>query len=123
MAFTFSGMPSGRLVVRRTPQPAGRCLARRHDLFRVLIAQLVKRERAAFGNGLRLQQQFGGVDAREPVQRPQIALGVRRQFVSALSQRRLYANRGQHVVQPLAASRMHLHVAGGGQRQSCRIAD
>ena len=111
-----------RLLVGRAPQPGGRRLARRHDLLRILVAQFVEREGAALGDRLRLQQQLGGIDARQPVQRPQVTLGVRRQLAPALRQRCLHAHGGQHVVQALAAPRVHLRVAGGHQRQVGRIA-
>ena len=112
-----------RLLVGHAPQPRGRRLAGGHDLLRILVAQLVERERAALGDRLRLHQQFGGIDAGEPVQRPQVALRVRRKQPAALRERRLHAHGRQHVGELAAAAHVHVDVAGRDQRQPGRVAD
>ena len=112
-----------RLRVGHAPQPRGRRLAGGHDLLRILVAQFVERERAALGDRLRLHQQFGGIDAGEPVQRPQVALRIRSERAAALRERRLHPHGRQHVGELAAAARVHVDVAGRDERQPGRVAD
>jgi hypothetical protein len=112
------GVTAAGLVVGRLAQPGGRRFARRHDLLRVLVAQFVEREAAALRDRERLGQQLRRVDALQPIARAQIALGIRQQTPAGLCQRRLVAHRGQHVLQPLACTRMHVHIACRHQRQA-----
>jgi hypothetical protein len=47
-----------------------------------------------------------------------VALAVGKQRVAGLEHRGLQAQRGQHILQPAAAPHVHVHVAGGDQRQA-----
>ena len=62
--------------LRLLAQVGGGRVARRHDLVRILVAQLVQREAAAPRHRQRLRQRLGRVQAGQPHARAQVALGV-----------------------------------------------
>ena len=95
------------------PQVARRRGARRHDLLRVLIAQLLEREAAARGDLQRRGQQRRGIQLAEPGERPQATLAVRVQREPGLADSRVQADRGQQVLECAAAAPVHVDIAGG----------
>jgi hypothetical protein len=121
----------GRLALRIAPahtllgehaQPAGGRVAGRHQLLRVLVAQFIKRERAARGPvGCRLEPgrliQLG-----QSRTGPQMGLPVRFQPQAGLRHRATVAGGREHVLQGLARSAVHQHIARGddGQPGECR---
>jgi hypothetical protein len=90
----------------------------RHQLLRILIAQLVEREIAARGDARALGEKLRRIELREAHAQPQVALGVRLQRLPALGHRLAQPDRRQHILQRLARAQVHVHVARGNQRQS-----
>ena len=82
---TCAGAPSGQrrahALQGELPQPARRCLAVGDDLARVLVAQLLERERAARGDRERRLEQLGRIELAQP--REAAADGARRSGCSA----------------------------------------
>ena len=94
----------------------------RHQLFRIFVAQAVEREIAALGDAQRLEQAARAdrvcasrCAARRCARRWETAHGrIRRPAC-------FKPDRGQRVLQRAARAHVHVHVAGGDQRQ-CRCA-
>ena len=89
-----------------------------HQLRGVLVAKLREREGAARGRLHRGVEQRARIQPREARARSQVALAVREQRLPGLRQRAADADRGQRVLQRAPAARVHVHVAGGEQRQA-----
>ena len=91
-----------------------------HELFGILVAQLVERERAAVGD-------FDGAARRRRARRRtrprsrradlQMPLGVGEAARRRSADGRAVADGGQHVVQRQPAGRVVVHVVGGDERQ------
>ena len=94
--------------------------ALRHQLLGVFVAQLVEREAAARDDVERRVGELARVERGEPRARAQVALAVPEERVAALGQRRTQADGGQRVLQRAAGAHVHVHVAGGDQRQAGR---
>jgi hypothetical protein len=90
---------------------------RGHDLFGVLVAQLVEAETAAAGDALRLGQQLRRVQARKLRHAAQVLLGVGQAPAAEFGDTAVVAQGVHHVVQGLARGAVHLHVAAGDQGQ------
>jgi hypothetical protein len=114
------GVALREAILGQPAQPGIRCLAGRHHLLGVLVAQLGQREFAARGRRQGLGQQLGRVEARERQARAQVALAVGKQRMAGIHHRGLQAQRGQRILQGPARTHMHVHVAGGEQRQAQR---
>ncbi len=104
-----AGTPSGQRwlapsSVRRRSQ-RGRRVAFRHDLARILVAQLVERERAARGDLHRSGEQLGRMQLREALDRAQVTLAVRKQREPRPLDGGADAGCGEHVLQRAAAAR------------------
>ncbi len=93
-----------------------------HDFLGILVAQLIELECAAFGDRERLRQQRRGVQLAQALQRPQAALTVRKHGKPQGLQRRVQADRRQHILQSAAAAAMHVHIARGHCGQFQRLA-
>ena len=111
----------GEALPRQLRQPARRRLARRHQLLRVLVAQLVERKRAARGDGERLRQELGRIDLRQAHPRAQVPLGVRVKRLRAALERQAQPDRGERVLQATARAQVHVHVARGHQWQAAGV--
>ena len=92
--------------------------ARRDDFFRILVAQLVQRERAAGDDIERGIGEFARIERGQPRARAQVPFAVRKQRMTALGERRVEADRGERVLQRPSRPRVHVHVASGDQRQA-----
>jgi hypothetical protein len=92
----------------------------RHQLVRILVAQLVEAERATLGDLHRAGDSFGdgGVAAGDLVERPQVALGVGEETRARLGQRALRADARQHVLQVAPLGNVVVHVVGGDERDT-----
>ena len=120
--------PSGRAVrppgvhplLRQSAQVTRRCLARRHQLLRVLVAQAVEGKVATPGHGNGFGQERGRVDAFEHLPRAQVPLPVGVQGVSRLGQRHPQTDGRERVLQFPASPLVHVHVARGDHRQTGR---
>ena len=100
-----------------------RCLAGRHDLARILVAQLVEREAAACGDLRARREERRGIDPREPAALAQVPLAVAMERVARVGHRRAEADRGQRVLQAAACAHVHVHIAARNERQACPPAD
>ena len=104
-------------------QVRGRGFACRHQLARIFVTQLVEREvrerRDLHGFG----EQFGRIELREPLALAQVAFAVREQPLARLRQRDAVAHGGQRILQAAALAHVHVHVAGGRERQSMQQAE
>ena len=104
-------------------EPACGRLAFGHDLARILVAELVERERAARGDVERRRQELRRIDRGESLERAQVALAVREQRVARAVHGGAEPRGGEHVLQCASAARVHVHVAGGHERQSEPLAE
>ena len=93
-----------------------------NDLLRIFVAQLIEREAAQIGNLQRFGQQFGRIEARQAQAGAHMALGVGKQGVAGLENRRFQAQSGQHILHRTARLDVHMNVAGRHQRQAARLA-
>ena len=91
--------------------------AGQHALHRVLVAQLVQVELATCCHHQGVGQQLGRVQPRQPLAGAQVRLGIGLQGKTTVGHRPAQADSSQHIVQRLARTHMHLHPAGGHQRQ------
>ena len=103
-----------------------RGLARRHRLVRILVFELVERERNAPGKAHGFRDRLGQF-AKQPrhfAGRLQVTLGIGFQPAADRVDRRLLADAGQHVLQPAAGGMVVQHLVGreqrhlGGERQT-----
>jgi hypothetical protein len=99
------------------PQPGIGRLAGGDHLLRILVAQFVQRKIAARGDLQRLRQQVRRIQASQGQARTQMALAVGKQRMAGLRHGGIEAQGGEHVLQRPPRARMHVHVAGGHQRQ------
>ena len=90
---------------------------RRHQLFRVFIAQLVQREAAALGDEARLQQHLRRIQGLQRGNRPQVPLRVLIAAPAELGHRGSVADGGEHVLQRLPLGGVSMHVVGRGDGQ------
>ena len=92
----------------------------RHQLVRVLVAQLVEAERAALGDLYGSREQVGvlGEAAGDFVERPQVPLGVGKEAPACLGERALRADARQHVLEVAALGHVVMHVVGGDERDA-----
>ena len=114
--------PPAGTFVGDAAQITGRRFVLRHDLVRILIFQLVERERAAIGHAQRLGHQLGREGLRQPQARAQVAFGVDLQLTAALRQRATCPRRRHHVVQRLARAHVHVDVPHRHQRNRGKLA-
>ena len=112
--------PGAHPLLRQPAQVTRRCLARRHQLLRVLVAQALEGELATPGHGDGLGQERGRVEALEHLPRAQVALPVGVQGVSRLGQRHPQTDGRERVLQFPASPLVHVHVACGDCRQTGR---
>src|SRR5688572_1596521 len=85
--------PPPAAALRQRPQVAGRSLALRDQLVRILVTQLRQREIDALEYRERLVQQFGGITPDELRLGPQAALAVRMQLETEFVERNFASNR------------------------------
>ena len=111
-----------RTVIRQLTQRLCRREARWQGLHRIVVLHLLQVEVAAAHDLQGVGQQVFGVGLGQPQARPQIALGIDLQFKAALCYRFTHAHGGDHIMQPLARALVHVHVAGGHQRNTCALA-
>ena len=91
-----------------------------HGLQRVLVLDFVQGERAAPRHGERGVQQLGRIDARQPHAPAQMALGIGLQRKPAFAHAAAQAYGGDHILQRLARTGVHVHIARCHQRQAQR---
>ena len=113
-----TGKALERTFLGQHPQPARGGVAGRHDLLRVLVAQLVQREGALPGQRHGGGQSLGGVQGGEAGARAQMGFRIRLKAVAAGGHRPAQARGGEHVLQRLARAGVHQHVARGHHRQA-----
>lgn len=94
----------------------------RHGFFRIAVADLVQAELAARRDGERGRQQHGRVDGGQAHAGAQVALGVGLQRKAAVRHGPPQPHGRDHVLQALAATHVHVHIARGDERQAQRIA-
>ena len=92
--------------------------ARRDQLARIAVAQLVERKLAALRDIQRFFQQFLRINLPQLLVRAQMPLAVWKQTMARCSQRATMANSGKRVLQSAPFGRMHVHVAGCHERQA-----
>ena len=98
-------------------QPGRRRHPRRYDFLGVFVAKLREREGAALRDAHALGQQRRRVEAAQPLERAQVALGIGRKARAQLLHRRVQADRAQRVGERLALGDVHLDAAAGDHRQ------
>ncbi len=76
---------------------------------------------AALGDVQRLDQQLGRVNARQALAPPQMALAAGKQSMAGARDRALQADGGERVLQHAARTQVHVHIAGGDQRQAALL--
>ncbi len=108
----------GGALLGERAQPLRRRPTRRHQLVRVLVAQLAEVERAALRDAHRLGQQRVRIQRGQGRARTQVALAVGEQMRAGFAQRQALADRGQGVLQRAATARVHVHVAAGHRRHA-----
>ena len=97
--------------------------ARRDQLARIAIAQLVERELAALRDVQRFIEQLPRINFPQLLVRAQMPLAVREQTMARCSQRATMANSGKCVLQRAPFGRMHVHIAGCHERQAMSSAE
>ena len=102
---------------QRTQMAAGRG-ARRYELLRVFITQLVQRKTAALGPHHRLRQRLRREQSLQPQNRTQMRFGIGLQLPAALCHGFLQARGRQHILQRFARSPVHQHTACCHQGQT-----
>ena len=111
--------PAPALAFRRQlAQPARRRFAVRHDLARILVAQLVERESDSVRRSRTWPRATRRIDLVQALERAQVTLAVRIQRVARAIDRRAEPRRRQHVLQRAPAAHVHVHVARRDQRQT-----
>ncbi len=103
-------------------QPACRGFVFRDQLLRILVAQLIERERAAIRDPQAFREQRLGIDLRKAHAPAQVALGVREEGMPGFGERRADADRGERVLQRAARTRVHVRIARRDQRQPACVA-
>ena len=91
----------------------GRRFARRHQLARIFVTQLVEREIRERGDLHGFGQQLGWIEPREPLALAQVPLAIREQPLARLGQRDAVTHGRERILQPAAFAQVHVHVAGG----------
>ncbi len=111
-----------RTFISQAPQIGRHGLIGRHDFFRVLVAQLFHGKRAAPRQHTSLRQGWRRIQLREAHALPQMLLGVWLQFKAAFRQRLAKPHRRHRILQRLARTHMHVHIATGHYRHAmpCR---
>ena len=115
-----AGPAPARAFAAQFAQPGGGRVALGHHFARVFVLQLVQGEGAARGHGQRFGQQLGRVGLCQRVTGAQVAFAVGEQAFAGFAHRGAVADGGDRVLQGAPAARVHVHVAGGHQRQAQR---
>ena len=113
----FPGHRAGQRLcapgLRELAQVRGRGLARRHQLARIFVAQLVERKIRQRGDLHGFRQQRGWIEPGEPLALAQVPLAIGEQPLAGLGQRHPVTHRRERILQPPAFAQVHVHVAGG----------
>jgi hypothetical protein len=117
-----TGWPAAReaCLGQRSQLSAGRA-AFRHDLRRILVAQLYQREIAALGDREALLEQRARVERAQLRERTQAALGVRVQPGARRINGAAVAHGGEHVLQRTARARVQVYIAAGNCRHAAAL--
>ncbi len=133
LEFVLDGVPLGRRDALR-PAPAGACFRElaqmtargfpgRHQLVRILVAQLIEAEVAVCGHcGARLQQR-ARIQAHEACALAQVALAVGVQLAPERGDRRVETDGGEGILQAPAGAHVHVHIAAGDERHAAACAE
>jgi len=118
-----SGPAPARAFIAQRAQPARGGMAFGHHFARVVVAQLFEGEGAALGDAQGFGQQLGRIGLGEQLALAQVALAVGEQACAGLTHGAAVADGGDGVLQRAPAAGVHVHVAGGDQRQAERTAE
>ncbi len=91
-------------------------VAWRHQLARILVAQLVEAEVAGSGERCARGQQLRRIQPAQALRLAQVALRVRVQPCAGLCHRHAGADRGERILQRPPGAHVHVHVPTGHQR-------
>jgi len=104
-------------------QPGGWRMASLDDFLRVFVTQFIERKAAQLGDLQRFGQQFRRIEARQAQAGAQMALGIGKQRVASLENRRFQTQRGQRILHRPARLDVHMDVASCHQRQATSCAE
>jgi hypothetical protein len=94
-----------------------RCQAFRHQFARVLVVQILQRERALLGDTYAGLEQGAWINLGQVLDATQMAFAVRMQRMSGVGDRGVQADCGQRVLQCASRAHVHVHVAAGHRHQ------
>ena len=109
-----------RAGFRELAQMRSRRFTGRHQLTRIFVAQLIEREVRERGDLHGFREQLGWIEPREPRALAQVPFAIGMQPCARLGHRDAVTNRGERILQAAPLAHVHVHVAGGGQRQAVR---
>ncbi len=113
-----AGRPAFRGTLLGEPaQISARCLAGRHHVIGIFVAQFIETEGAALGDADSLGEPLRFIQMGKPRAAAQIALAVGIERKTGFLDGNAVADGGEHILQHTPAAQMHVHIARRHQGQ------